>query len=160
MEDKDLQNLFKKLKKSEQSQAPDFDELLQRPRPVLKSSGKLRTLLRWAVAAAIIVGIGIAGIWRYQNNEQGQELAEVEENIVEDKSLENWEPKTDELLPDRNKDLFENKVGEIKIQPPKPIVLKEEIKALLKEVPELKAEDYKYGAISDWESPTGALMPF
>jgi len=158
MEDKDLQNLFKKLKKSEQSQAPDFDELLQRPRLVKKSAGKMLPLLRWTAAAAVIVGICIGSLWLYSNKAQGEELAA--ESSTKEKSIENWASKTDELLPDRRKDFFDNEVRQIKIQPSNPIVLNEEIKILLKQVPELKAEDYKYGAISDWESPTDALMPF
>jgi hypothetical protein len=158
MEDKDIKKYFEALKKSENTATPDFDLLLQRPRPVLKKSSPIRRILTWTAAAASVALIALATVWSL-NNSSGDQLAE--EIITEEKNIMNWESETDVLLPvEHNKgETFAYNSLEAPITAKKP-VLKEEVKNLLKEVPELKAEDYKYGALSDWESPTSDLMPF
>ena len=159
MEDKDIKKYFEALKKSENITTPDFDLLLQRPRPVLKKSTPIRRILTWAAAAASVALIAFATVWALNNNSSGDQLAE--EIISEENNIMNWKSDTDVLLPvehNKGETLAVNNLEAPNIF--KKPVLNDEVKNLLKEVPELKAEDYKHGALSNWESPTSDLMPF
>ena len=166
MNDRNLQELFGAQKKADSLNAPNFEELLARPKPVLEKrlrfKQQLRIIQKFSIAASVLLLLSI-GVWQFidfgsQPNQEGLglEWMENEENIL------NWEAPSDELLPvESTESIHEpNSLEAIKIErtAANSNSLSADTKEMIEQNPELDEALFKNGSITYWSSPTDFLI--
>jgi hypothetical protein len=171
MNDKNLQELFGELKKADSLNAPSFDELLARPKPLLAkqiSRGRsiISLLSRIAVAASILLVASI-GIWQFSGMGTSNGTRELAlEDIIDsqNENILNWEPASNELLPTENSKTNNSKtdINGQAIISAKSYSTKAELSEATKEMiattPELDEALFQNGSISDWVPATNFLL--
>jgi hypothetical protein len=161
MSDREIKQFFKKLKDEESQDVPDFKEMFekakQHAKPIAKRKSRIVLIQRISVAASLLLLLTL-GIW--QLTKKGANNAVLEDQFAEDwiqeETIMDWESDTDELLPTEFSMNEEKETQTKSIKAPE--VTQEVIQEVIAET-ELDSSLYKYGAISDWESPTASLMP-